>query len=771
VVRRSFIHRILSEISLERVLGIIYLIFGALLLLYSHPTKAFSEDLLITNLIWLDAWSLSFFLALITYWKCSSSTSNKSLVSLLYLSLYLIVANNLILDGTAYYLYGYSGDQKFRQAMVLKFMTSFSLSDFYYKDLPAFYPPLYYYLQAIFAKIFSIEAYKMAKIGQILIFAFFPIILYYFWRKIVSPLQAVIITFLAFLYCNYSNATQFFSPHTFLAYALFIPWWFIYVDPVKNQQKTAKHYLVGGLIGALIFLTYFYVFAIGFFYMLLKLISEKWLMSKSRMKWPDIKNTVYVLGLAAIFSAVYWLPLLISIIENGADRSRGGWYHIGYPGISFQFLQFSVTGIVLLAGIIYLLRRLNRRLNRGLALFAASVIMFHLVGSVSGALGVSLNITKSTNIFFVQLAAPIIGLMIASFCRRDRAGRRKSIISFAVMCAVLLILLNNVNGIARSDGAKRARSSVPTWNTNRDEMKDRSGDVFLLGDPAVPSFYPVYSFLNTNEHYAHPASRYFSRYLFLNHLQLIKDPYLFNIALRYNKFDGVDYFMPFKRDGKFVCQASLSNYPNRSYLKNLKFDLSVVADSNLFSKQQGAHLYKVKESKEPANNFSMFESIQNRLDSLKTLTTLRGLLSNLSIEGQRLVEKRLGADWSQWTEMRIPENGHQYSDSLTMISGYIVENTDSLYFLFSYLCRADLKKSYKIYLHIIDSTGLMHNYDFVPYSSTSTWKKWDVLVCGQAVPKTYGDFEYSTGLFSKTFKLGQPHRGRWQNLQIPAARE
>ena len=770
-MRKKFIHRILSEISLERVLGIIYLIFGALLLAYSHPQKTFSEDLLITDLMWLDAWSLAFFLALITYWKCSSSTCNKSLVSLLYLSLYLIVANNLILDGTFYYLYGYSGDQKFRQAMVLKFMTSFSLSDFYYKDLPAFYPPLYYYLQAIFARIFSIEVFKMAKIGQILIFAFFPVILYYFWRKIVSPVQAVIITFLSFLYCNYSNATQFFSPHTFLAYALFIPWWFIYVDPVKDQPKTAKYYITGGLIGALIFLTYFYVFAIGFFYILLKFISEKWLMSKSQIKWPDIKNAAIVLGLAAIFSAVYWLPLLISIITNGADRSPSGWYHIGYPGLSFQFLQFSFTGIVLFAGIIYLLRRLNRRLNRGLVLFVASVIMFHLVGSFSGAMGVSLKITKSTNIFFVQLAAPIIGLMLASFCRRDRVGRKKSFISIAVMCALLLLLLNNISGIARSDGAKRARTSVPTWNTNREEMKDRSGDVFLLGDPAVPSFYPIYSFLNTNEHYAHPASRYISRYLFLNHLQLIKDPYLFNIALHYNKFDRVDYFMPFKRDGKFVCQASLSNYPNRSYLKNLKFELSVVADSNCFSKQQGAHLYKVEDPKEQLDNLAMFDSVQSRLDSLKTLTTLRGLIGNLSIEGQRLAEKRLSADWSQWTEMIVPENGHKYSDRVTMLSGYIVEAADSLYFLFSYLSRADLKKAYKIYLHIFDSTGVMHNFDFVPAVSTSSWKKWDIIVCGRAVPKAYGDFDYAAGLFAKKIRLGQPHRGRWQSLLIPAVRE
>ena len=752
---RKIIASILAGMSLEKVFGIAYLIFGALLLSYSHPAKAFSEDLLITNLMWLDAWSLAFFLALITYWKCSASTSSKSLVSLLYLSLYLIVANNLILDGTAYYLYGYSGDQKFRQAMVLKFMTSFSLSDFYYKDLPSFYPPLYYYLQAIFARIFSIEAFKMAKIGQILIFALFPVILFYFWRKIVSPVQAVIITFLAFLYCNYSNAAQFFSPHTFLAYALFIPWWFIYVDPVKDQPKTAKYYISGGIIGAVIFLTYFYVFAIGFFYILLKLMSEKWLMPKSQIKWPDIKNTAIVLGLAAIFSAVYWLPLFISIIADGTDRSRGGWYHIGYPGISFQFLQFSFTGIILLAGIIYLLRRLNKRLNRGLALFVASVVMFHLVGSVSGAMGISLNITKSTNIFFFQLAAPIIGLMIAAFCRRDRIGRKKSIISLAVTCAILLLLLNNVSGIARSSGAKKARSSVPTWSTDRAEMKERQGDVFLLGDPAFPSFYPVFSFLNVNEHYAHPASRYLERYKFLFYLQSINNSYLFNVALRHNIYDKVDYFMPALDKNDFAITASFSNYPNRSYNKILHYKPANFADTNFFTKQQGQRLYAVSEN-DKSNSIESAKTVYaGSLDSLKMLARIRTLSLHLDKTGRKLFEEELNIDWSSWQDFGLAKNGHAYTDSISMLSGYVVEHDDSLYVLIVYLSKADVTGFYKVYLHLFDSKKTMYNFDFTPTPYTNKWKKWDIIICGRAISINQ-DYEYlTTGLYWDKKKLGR----------------
>jgi len=762
-VRKLFVRPKLPEISLERVLGLAYLFFGGLLLLYSYPHKEFSDDLLITDLMWLDAWSLAFFFALFAYWNGSSSISNKCMVSLLYLSLFLVVANNLILDGTSYYLYGYSGDQKFRQAMVLKFMTFFSLGDFYYKDLPAFYPPLYYYLQAMFAKIFSIEAYKMAKIGQIFIFAMFPMILYYFWRKIVSPFQAMIITFLSFLYCNYSNATQFFSPHTFLAYALFIPWWFVYVDPVKDQQKTVRLFIIGGLIGALIFLTYFYVFAIGFFYILLKLISDKWLMSKSQIKWPDIKNTVVVLGLAAIFSAVYWLPMLISIMESGAHRSPSGWYHIGYPGLSFQFLQFSIIGMVLLAGIIYLLRRLNNRLKRGLGLFVASVIVFHLIGSVTGAMGVSLKITKSTNIFFVQLAAPIIGLMLAAICRRDRVGRKKSIFSIVATCVLLLILLNNISGIAKSEGAKRARKAiVPTWGTDGEEMETRQGDVFLLGDPAFPAFYPVYSFLNVNEHYAHPSSKYFNRYEFLYYLQSIKNPYLLNVALRHNVYDKVNFFMPSLDKSKFSITASFSNYPNRSYNKILKYEQEMFTDTNYFEKLKGQRLYAVKENDSRKESVVSKSSYSNVLDSLKMLVGIRALSRHLSETGRRLFEEELNIDWSLWNDFSLPDNGHDYGGEITMLSGHIIEQDDSLYVLISYLSKTESAKFYKISLHLFDSSKSMHNFDFTPTPNTNKWKKWDLFVCGRSIPNEQNYEKFSTGFYIGKEKVGREFISNWK---------
>ncbi|HEX2896934.1 MAG TPA: arabinofuranosyltransferase, partial [candidate division Zixibacteria bacterium] len=349
------------------ILGSAFVIFGISLFVNSHSTKPFSEELLIYDLIWMDAWSLAFLGILITFWVSKLGRNEKVIYCIGLLSIYLVVATSLILNGTPFYLFGFWGDQSFRQAMILKFADLSMPSDYYYKDLPPFYPPLYYYLQAIFARVFSVEAYKMSKLGQILIFAILPLVHFYFWRRIVAPIQAGFITLLAFLYSNYAGALQFFSPHSFITYALFIPWWLYYIERVTKPISSWKFYVIGGVIGALLFATYFYAFFIGGVSLLLRLVYDRIPLIKKKIGGFTHIGAFKVLIVSAVFSSPYWLPVLISIISNGIDRSRGGWYHIGYPGLDIQFVKVSIEGVALLVGTVFIFRRLKRPVNFALA--------------------------------------------------------------------------------------------------------------------------------------------------------------------------------------------------------------------------------------------------------------------------------------------------------------------------------------------------------------------------------------------------------------------
>ncbi len=635
-------------------------------------------------------------------------------------------------------------------------------SDFYYKDLPTFYPPLYYFLQSLYARIFSVEAYKMAKIGQMLIFALLPFILFYFWRRIVTPLQAGLITLFAFLYSNYAGSLQYFSPHSFVAYALFIPWWLFYIERITKPVATWKFYISGGIIGALLFATYFYAFFIGAVWLFLRFTYVQLSRRRSRPGGYSLAGALRVLAASALFSAPYWLPVIFSIVKNGIDRSRGGWYHIGYPGIDFQFIIFSFEGLALLIGIIFIFRRVQRPLNLSLAVFVLTVLIIHFLGSLSGALGISINLAKSTDLFTHQLAAPIIGLWLTGLYRKEKLFHSTIRVTPILICALLLVFMNNLSGIAKSDATKKARTAdVPNWNTDYEEMQARKGSVFLNGNYEFQSFYPVYSFLTLNELYSHPASRYFQRYEFLYHLQSIKDPYLFNLFLQHNIFDKVDFFMPQNIDGKVGVRAAFSNYPNKGYIKTLRFEPGCIKDTALFTKVTGDNLYEVRAwsgsylNKAGANRFG------SQSDSLVYLAHVKELSKMLNPDAGNLMESYTGLDLTNWKSVIMEKAGHHFSDSVILSECLLVNSPDSIYFIYKFECREDLIGQYKIYLHLFDSTGTRHNFDFAAHPGTDNWKKWDFVILAKSVPNNWASFRFSTGLYNRDKQLGETLNGVW----------
>lgn len=746
------------------ILGFAFVIFGIGLFVNSLSTKNFSEELLIYDLIWMDAWSLAFLGILIAFWSSKLGRNQKVIFCIGLLSIYLVVVTSLILNGTPFYLFGFWGDQSFRQAMILKFAAITRPTDYYYKDLPPFYPPLYYYLQAIFARVFSVEAYKMSKIGQMLIFAVLPLVHFYFWRRLVAPVQAGFITLLAFLYSNYAGALQFFSPHSFIAYALFIPWWLFYIERVTKPATSVKFYIVGGIIGALLFATYFYAFFIGAVSLLLKLAYERIPLIKKKVGGFTLMGALKVLIASAVLSSPYWLPVLISIISSGLDRSRGGWYHIGYPGLDIQFVKFTIEGIALLAGTIFIFRRIKKSLNFALANFVLTILFFHFVGSILGALDYPVNLAKSTDLFTMQLAAPIIGLCLAAFARRDMMSRKRIGVTPILTGALLLVLFNNLSGIAKSDATKKARTAiVPTWNTDFEEMQSRKGSVFLNGQFEFQSFYPVYSFLTLNELYSHPASRYFERYKFLYYLQSIKDPSLFHLTLQHNKFDKVDFFMPLNIDGKFGLRAAFSNYPNKGFIKDLKFERDCVKDTALFSKRTGDNLYEIKPLRAGESYRPLANRFLSKADSMLQMAHVREITKYLEPDGKSLITGLTGLDWSNWQNILANDTGVQFSDSLNLSEIWAADCGDSLYFIYKFACRQDISGSYKVFLHLKDAVGGKHNFDFVPRPATDSWKKWDFIILVKGVPKKWNQLRISTGFHLKGMVLGETTNLEWKS--------
>ena len=171
---------------------------------------------------------------------------NRNLIAVHLLSVFLTTLLVFLFRETAYGLNGISGDAGFNSAMITKFSYYWKNTDFDYKHLPAFYPPLYHYILGKIALIFSIPPYKMIKYGFIAAAYFLPICSYGLWKRIVGRHAAVLFTF---VFSLSMETLLLYKTYEFIGLMLFIPWWLFYVERItidgERKQPNRYFYLKG----------------------------------------------------------------------------------------------------------------------------------------------------------------------------------------------------------------------------------------------------------------------------------------------------------------------------------------------------------------------------------------------------------------------------------------------------------------------------------------------------------------------------------------------
>ncbi|MCP4566908.1 MAG: arabinofuranosyltransferase [FCB group bacterium] len=611
------------------------------LFVFSYKTKLFNDELLVRDMMWLDIWAMVFLIVLLLIWKADMTRPLKGWICISAFSIYCFIAVCMIFDGTPFGYNSYWGDHTFHQAMLLKFMSYARPTDFYYQNLPPFYPPAYFLSMAIYGRLFSIEAYKLMKIGTLAIYLLGPGLLYYSWKKLVPSFQAVFITISCFIIFHGGVPIAFTSPHTFLGYTFFIPWWLYFIEQIKPPDNIRRFYPSGVVIGALLFMTYPYVFFIGGFLLILKtLLYRRWTYF-GETKSIHLKRAWIVMGGTAVLSSIYWLPPLISILTYGGKPADQEYFHIGATGLKFGFLDFSLPGLMFLSGLYFCLRRPNARINKGLLILLGGSILFYFLGSILGVLDRPINIVKGMH-FILYFSGPLIGLAATGIIYRDKLLNRSKPAITIVIGLIFLWLLTNFNGLAKSDGIKTARTAkVKTWDIKPQEIETIKGSVFLTADNSFPAFYPVFMFISINQHYSHPAARYEQRADFLIQLQKINDPYLFHTALRHNIYDRVDYFMPRLENDRLVMSLNMSNYPNRSLMKKLYFDKDLISNELLFE-NVGGHIYRLSDEIEAEEIPVWAKSFSSGEDSLRYIQRLKLLQQSLDTTGQRIISEHTG---------------------------------------------------------------------------------------------------------------------------------
>lgn len=539
------------------------LLSAALLFAYAYDNKSYCQEQVIRDMIWLDVWALLFCIAAIVAWKAPVSVQLRNICLMGLFGIYGFIAVSLIFDGTGFGLNAHLGDQSFRQAMILRFTTDWLPGDFYFKQLCVFYPPVYYGLLAVWGRVFSVEFHHLLKVGHQLVYLLGPILLFWLWSRIVTNTQAALIALATYLTAAYAMSIALVSPPAFIGNALFIPWWIRYVEGGSVVKSPRAHLFWGGLLGGVIFATYPYAMFIGGFLLVARTVALIPAFKLDR-RWARFRpaSAYLMVALVAAFSSPYWLPAFLSVVSHGSKPPDQEWYHLGHPGLNFPFLNFSWSGLLFLGAIGWSIGRWRRTVHRHLLTLLAGSLLFYLAGMFLGGIDRPINVPKAKE-FILFLAGPMIGLAVASCFRLARRAAWSRMAVPLVALLIALSFMHSFNRLATSEMVKTARSiSIPHWGLDSTVMAvERRDAVFLTYHMSLPSWYPVYLFLPTNQHFCHPASEFLERYSMLQLTQYLQDPTLFHLVLRHNRFDPVDFVTLRKVERQWQLPVNLSNYP------------------------------------------------------------------------------------------------------------------------------------------------------------------------------------------------------------------
>jgi hypothetical protein len=521
------------------------------------------------------------------------------------------------LNGTPYAPGGLAGDQTFRTEAITRFADSWHNADFTFQGLPSFYAPAYFWVLGRSADLAGIEAWRMTKYGTVLAALLVPVVSYLLWRRLVPVHTAALVAVVPLVV---ENA---YEPYAWLVIVAIVPWWLEAVHGLRRPGRPPGHPLLLGLVGAALFLTYYYFFFIAAIALVIQLVVERTL---GELRWRQVRRlrsrpavrsdpgqggrqarrAAVVLAIAAAGSAVYWLPLLVSILRaERAESLANRWFSSSHPRLPLPMLEPTVTGVVALLGLGFLVWTVRREpLSRGLLGLLAAAYCWYLVGAPAALAGIPLLSFRGKPLIpLILLIAGVLALVrLAGWAvARSRGVSAADVRRVAWVAGTLLVvyagqqfvtdvrespLTESAHATAWPDGRPpahlpAAEAPDPPPAAVRDAITGRyagGGHPVVLSDRAdILALYPFYGFLQWNAHYAHPASEFHARVEFLTGLAALTDPVEFAARSGDNRFDRIDVFVLRDEGDELVVRFADDAFPGGTRTAEVRFPRTLFA--------------------------------------------------------------------------------------------------------------------------------------------------------------------------------------------------
>lgn len=427
----------------------------------------------------------------------------------------------LIFNGLPFYLNALDGDYSLHTAIVVKALSSNSLSDPSYKGLHNFYPPLYHWFAAFWASALGKGAHEGIKYSAIF-FMFFS-----FWgsfiawvkfglEKHVSLLASILlICFFPVIY----------KPFEFLSVLLFVPW---SLSLMNKDSFTKKELALYSLVGGIIFLTYYYWFFVLGLWIILKI---------RHLIGGNIKNIFLVLLGSAIVSMIFWGPYLIDLFSNYPFKSLNNrWMKPEHVNLNIILAKFNIHNLLTISGVASLIvfKRINEKLfKQGLELISV-VILFYFFGSLLMFKGSPILHMRSIHIVHILL------MLSFAYYLRDKFQNYRRELTIIVMVFSIPYLVQKYTHSGLYKKTIKNKNLISNYSEVKNFENDLKNKVVLTNDAYLNAVIDTNLYINFNAHFSHPASKFVDRLNLLVKTNKASEMEKCNF-LRKNKFNSVDY--------------------------------------------------------------------------------------------------------------------------------------------------------------------------------------------------------------------------------------
>lgn len=464
-----------------------------------------------------------------------------------------------ILRKTDYNLGGRWADAMLHLGLVNKAREGLGWMDVAHKGLSQFYPPLWFQALGSIGKLLGVNAPHTLQWGGLATIIMLPIVLTYSWSRYLPWIGALAT---ALLSCSVYVISIQFKPYEIIASTLFIPWWLRYVGSTAefHLSKPYKEWVTGGVLGGLLFLTFYYAFFIGALLLVARISLVPFAHNKQT---PPLRHVAAVCILSAIIAAPYWLPLLIDMLKLGTESLQNRWFTSSMSKIPLA-QTLSLNGAIGLFGAGYLLFFPHEhQLAKEMRALLVSALVWYVLGFVTTALNSPLLHTKA-DLFLNSLcvAGGVHGMHTIVTHTRIREFVLNLIVGLA-----LLVLGHTHKDLAENalvKSAIRARNKKEPSSANPYLFRGR---VLLTNGKSSWVYNPQYTFIIYNAHYAHPASLFNQRVAFLTDVATLKSGEDLCWFLKNNRFNTVDFVsLP-----QHEIKLSLDDFPKGSISHITKF--------------------------------------------------------------------------------------------------------------------------------------------------------------------------------------------------------